>query len=108
KVGINSRLILVADEAPTREDSSDSSGIRDGIVRSFEDMLIDLDDVVRDFYHHMSEVCIDRIIKIETVQSRLEADQLIASGDKARMAERIYSLRLENLKVQAMLSIERS
>ncbi|GJS05403.1 hypothetical protein Tco_0321911 [Tanacetum coccineum] len=29
---------------------------------------------------------------------RLEADQLIASGDRARMAERIYSLRLENLK----------
>ncbi|GJU66153.1 hypothetical protein Tco_1252412 [Tanacetum coccineum] len=60
--------------------------LRDGIVRSFEDMPIDLDDVVRDFYHHMSEVRIDRIVKIETAQSRLEADQLIASGDRARMA----------------------
>ncbi|GKE07486.1 putative reverse transcriptase domain-containing protein, partial [Tanacetum coccineum] len=38
---------------------------------------------------------------------RLEADQLIASGDRARMAEMIYSLRLENLKVRAMLDIER-
>ncbi|GKG57625.1 hypothetical protein Tco_0587223, partial [Tanacetum coccineum] len=28
---------------PAREDSSNSSGTRDGIVRSFEDMLIDLD-----------------------------------------------------------------
>ncbi|GKC03215.1 hypothetical protein Tco_0994825 [Tanacetum coccineum] len=92
---------------PAREDSSDSSGTRDGIVRSFKDMPIDLDDVVRDFYHHMSEVRIDRIVGIETTQSRLEADQLIASGDRARMAERIYSLKLENLKVRAMLDIER-
>ncbi|GJY79054.1 putative reverse transcriptase domain-containing protein [Tanacetum coccineum] len=38
---------------------------------------------------------------------RLKADQLIASEDRARMAERIYSLRLENLKVRAMLDIER-
>ncbi|GKD80162.1 hypothetical protein Tco_1342783, partial [Tanacetum coccineum] len=107
EVGIDPRSIPVADEAPTGEDSSNSSGTRDGIVRSFEDMLIDLDDVVCDFYIHMSEVRIDRIVEIESVQSRLEADQLIASGDRARMAERIYSLRLENLKVRAMLSIER-
>ncbi|GKE72721.1 hypothetical protein Tco_1534762, partial [Tanacetum coccineum] len=92
---------------PAGEDSSDSSGTRDGIVRSFEDMPIDLNDVVRDFYHYMSEVRIDRIVRIETAQSRLEADQLIASRDRARMAERIYSLRLENLKVCAMLDIER-
>ncbi|GKB94485.1 hypothetical protein Tco_0980622 [Tanacetum coccineum] len=48
------------------EDSSNSFGTRDGIVRSFEDIPIDLDDVVRDFYHHMSEVRIDRIVGIET------------------------------------------
>ncbi|GJW15236.1 putative reverse transcriptase domain-containing protein [Tanacetum coccineum] len=53
-----SRTSIVEEELvePAGEDSSDSSGIRDGIVRSFEDMPIDLDDVVRDFYHHMSEV----------------------------------------------------
>ncbi|GKB53974.1 hypothetical protein Tco_0904727, partial [Tanacetum coccineum] len=45
---------------------------------------------------------IDRIVGIETAQGRLEADQLIASGDRARMAEAIYSLRLENLKIRAM------
>ncbi|GJS62457.1 hypothetical protein Tco_0657241 [Tanacetum coccineum] len=50
---------------------------------------------------------IDRIVGIETAQGRLEADQLIASGDRARMAEAIYSLRLENLKIRAMLDIER-
>ncbi|GKA54538.1 hypothetical protein Tco_0753487 [Tanacetum coccineum] len=73
----------------------------------FEDMLIDLDDDVRDFYHHMSEVLIDRIIGIETVHRWLEADQLIARGERAGMIERIESLRLENLKVRAMLDIER-
>ncbi|GJX95450.1 hypothetical protein Tco_0351248 [Tanacetum coccineum] len=40
---------------PAGEDYFDSSGTRDGIVRSFEDMPIDLNDVVRDFYHHMSK-----------------------------------------------------
>ncbi|GJV32577.1 putative reverse transcriptase domain-containing protein [Tanacetum coccineum] len=34
-------------------------------------------------------------------------DQVDCSGDRARMAEMIYSLRLENLKVRAMLDIER-
>ncbi|GJR37373.1 reverse transcriptase domain-containing protein [Tanacetum coccineum] len=70
-------------------------------------MPIDLDDVVHDFYHHMSEVRIDRIVRIETAQRRLEADQLIASGQRVSMIERIDSLRLENLKVRAMLDIER-
>ncbi|GKE75863.1 hypothetical protein Tco_1537904 [Tanacetum coccineum] len=110
EVGIDPRSAPIVEEEmvePAGEDSSDSSGTRDGSVRSVKDMPIDLDDVVRDFYHHMSEVRIDRIVRIETAQRRLEADQLIASGDRARMAERIYSLRLKNLKVRAMLDIER-
>nr|GEW46438.1 hypothetical protein [Tanacetum cinerariifolium] len=110
KVGIDPMSAPVADkesEEPAGEDSSDSSAIRDGIVRSFEDMPIDLDDVVRDFYHHISEVCIDRIVGIETVQRWLEADQLIASGERARMTERIESLRSKKLKVRALLCIER-
>ncbi|GJT41870.1 putative reverse transcriptase domain-containing protein, partial [Tanacetum coccineum] len=65
---------------PAGEDSSNSSGTRDGIVR---------------------------IVGIETVQRRLEADQLIARGQRVSMVERIGSLRLENLKVYAMLDIER-
>ncbi|GKB86058.1 hypothetical protein Tco_0958330, partial [Tanacetum coccineum] len=78
---------------PAGEDSSDSSGTRDGIVRSFEDIPIELDDAVRNFYHHMSEVRIDRIVGIETVQRRLEADQLIARGQRVSMIERIDNLR---------------
>ncbi|GJS88789.1 zf-CCHC domain-containing protein [Tanacetum coccineum] len=92
---------------PVGEDPSDSSGIRDGIVRSFEDMPINLDDVVRGFYHHMSEVRIDRIVGIETAQRRLKDDQLIAKGQRVSMIERIDRLRLENLKVHAILDIER-
>ncbi|GJR11362.1 hypothetical protein Tco_0794014 [Tanacetum coccineum] len=101
EVGIDPMSAPIVEEEivePAGEDSSDSSGTRDGIVRSFEDMPIDLDDAVRDFYHHMSEVRIDRIVGIKTVQRRLEADQLIARGQRVSMIERIDSLRLENLK----------
>ncbi|GJZ23947.1 hypothetical protein Tco_0561406 [Tanacetum coccineum] len=73
EVGVDPMSAPIVEEEivePAREDSFDSSGI----VRLFEDMPIDLDDVVRDFYHHMSEVSIDRIVGIETAQSRLEAD----------------------------------
>ncbi|GJU47401.1 putative reverse transcriptase domain-containing protein [Tanacetum coccineum] len=74
KVGIDPMSAPIVEEEivePAGEDSSDLSGTRDGIVRSFEDMPIDLNDVVRDFYHHMSEVRIDRIVGIETVQRYL-------------------------------------
>ncbi|GJR30692.1 hypothetical protein Tco_1106924 [Tanacetum coccineum] len=109
-VGIDPMLAPIIEKEivePAGEDSFDSSGTRDGIVRSFEDMPIDLDDAVRDFYHHMSEVRIDRIVGIETAQRQLEADQLIARGKRVSMIERFDSLRLENLKVCAMLDIER-
>ncbi|GJU44901.1 hypothetical protein Tco_1202167 [Tanacetum coccineum] len=64
EVGIDLMSTPIVEEEivePAGEDSSYSSGTRDGIVRSFEDMPIDLNDVVRDFYHHMSEVRIDRV-----------------------------------------------
>ncbi|GJS37893.1 putative reverse transcriptase domain-containing protein [Tanacetum coccineum] len=83
KVGIDPVSAPIVEEEivePARVDSSDSSGIRDGIVR---------------------------IVGIVTVQRQLEADQLIARGQRVSMIERIDSLRLENLKVRAMLYIER-
>ncbi|GJR70018.1 hypothetical protein Tco_0016083 [Tanacetum coccineum] len=165
EVGIDSMTAPLVEEEiiePAGEDSPGSSGTRDGIVRSVKDIPVDLGDVVRDFYHHMSEVRVDRIVRIETAQRRLEADrsnvhkdtpsddgalryklvlfvlyygypsflwddlneanpwairdgnetawissELMASGDRARMAEMIYSLRLENLKVRTMLDIKR-
>ncbi|GJX24488.1 hypothetical protein Tco_0228933 [Tanacetum coccineum] len=86
-VGIDPMTAPLVEEEivePAGEDSPDSSGTRDGIVRLVEDMPVDLGDA-----------------------RRVEADQLIASGDRARMAEMIYSLRLENLKVRMMLDIKR-
>ncbi|GKD62344.1 hypothetical protein Tco_1299853, partial [Tanacetum coccineum] len=83
EVGIDLMSAPIVDEEivePAREDSSDSSDTRDGIVR---------------------------IVKIETAQRRLEADQLIARGERVSMIERIDRLRLENLKVRVMLDIER-
>ncbi|GJZ01847.1 hypothetical protein Tco_0519808 [Tanacetum coccineum] len=83
EVGVDPMSALIVEEEivePVGEDSSDSSGTRDGIIR---------------------------IVGIESAQSRFEADQLIASRDRARIAERIYSFKLENLKVRAMLDIER-
>ncbi|GJX19065.1 putative reverse transcriptase domain-containing protein [Tanacetum coccineum] len=55
----------------------DRDDLRDDIVRSFEDMPIDLNDVVCNFYHHISEVHIDRIVGIETVQRRLEVRAML-------------------------------
>ncbi|GKA22092.1 putative reverse transcriptase domain-containing protein, partial [Tanacetum coccineum] len=84
EVGIDLMLAPIVEEEivkPAGEDSFGSSGTKDDIVRSFEDIPIDLDDVVHDFYHHISEI--------------------------VSMIERIDSLRLENLKVRAVLDIER-
>nr|GFA52819.1 hypothetical protein [Tanacetum cinerariifolium] len=74
---IDSRSVSRVDEEivePVKGDSSSSSGTRDGTVRSVEDMSVDLDNAIRDFYHHMSKVCMDRIVGIETTQRQLEAD----------------------------------
>ncbi|GKC10807.1 hypothetical protein Tco_1007589, partial [Tanacetum coccineum] len=47
------------------------------------------------------------ITEIETTQRQLEAGQLIASEERVGLSDRIRSLRLDNLKVRAMLSIKR-
>ncbi|GJZ72246.1 putative reverse transcriptase domain-containing protein [Tanacetum coccineum] len=78
-------------------DSSESS--RGGIP--------DLEDTIYDIVHYMSEVRIDRITEIETTRRQLETSQLVASGERASLVERIRILRLEYLKVQAMLSIKK-
>ncbi|GJR95122.1 putative reverse transcriptase domain-containing protein [Tanacetum coccineum] len=85
KVGIDPMSVPVVDEEseePAGGDSSDSSCTRDGSVRLVEDMKIDLGNV-------------------------LEEGQMLASTKRLRMIKRIESLRLENLKVRAMLDVER-
>nr|GEV38908.1 hypothetical protein [Tanacetum cinerariifolium] len=107
---IDPRSIPMVDEEiiePIRGNSSSSFGTRVGTVTSVEDMPVDLDDDIHDLYHHMSEVCVDRIVGIETTQRQLEAHQMIASGERAGMAKSIRSLRSKDLKVRALLCIER-
>ncbi|GKB10472.1 retrotransposon protein, putative, ty1-copia subclass, partial [Tanacetum coccineum] len=77
-------LVLVDRDDVGEIMSVDLRDVRDGnrggwqlSLGSVRDMLVDLDYVVREFYHHMSEVRIDRIIGIETAQRQLEADQLV-------------------------------
>nr|GEZ73557.1 reverse transcriptase domain-containing protein [Tanacetum cinerariifolium]GEZ73904.1 reverse transcriptase domain-containing protein [Tanacetum cinerariifolium] len=58
-LGIDPRSVLMVDEEivePVRGDSSSSSGTRDGTVRSVEDIPVDLDGAILEFYHHMSEL----------------------------------------------------
>nr|GEY29343.1 hypothetical protein [Tanacetum cinerariifolium] len=74
-LGIDPRSVPMVDEEivePIGGDSSSSSSTRDGTLR---------------------------IVGIETTQRQLEADQMIASGERVGMAESIWSLRSENLKI---------
>ncbi|GJU71980.1 putative reverse transcriptase domain-containing protein [Tanacetum coccineum] len=97
-------LRLVATD--TREIDVDPLAISDS-SESSRGGIPDLEDTIYDIVHYMSEVRIDRITEIETTQRQLETSQLVASGERASLVERIGSLRLEYLKVRAMLSIER-
>ncbi|GJY04569.1 hypothetical protein Tco_0370509 [Tanacetum coccineum] len=60
-----------------------------------------------DMSHYMSEVPLDRITEFETTQRQLEAGQLEASKERASFSNRVRSLGRENLRVQALLCIER-
>ncbi|GKD02164.1 hypothetical protein Tco_1177138, partial [Tanacetum coccineum] len=86
-------------EADTREIVVDPLAIGDSSESSIGGIL-DLKDTIYDIVHYMSEVRIDRITEIETTQRQLETSQLVASGERASLVERIGSLRLEYLKVR--------
>nr|GEV48818.1 hypothetical protein [Tanacetum cinerariifolium] len=72
--------------------------------------LEQVEDGLQDICDHVIEI--PRIEDIETAQrqleaSQLEAGQLIASEERAVLSDRTRSLERENLKVRALLSIER-
>ncbi|GJX65215.1 hypothetical protein Tco_0299558 [Tanacetum coccineum] len=90
----------------TREIAVDPLAIGDS-SESSRGGIPDFEDTVHDIVHYMSKVRIDRITEIETTQIQLEAGQLIASRERAGLADRTRSLERENLKVKALLSIER-
>ncbi|GJU16903.1 retrotransposon protein, putative, ty3-gypsy subclass [Tanacetum coccineum] len=95
-----------ASAADAREIAVDPLAIGDS-SKSSRRGIPDLEDTIYDIVHYMSEVRIDRITNIETTQRQLETSQMVAKGEQASLVKRIGSLRLEYLKVRAMLSIER-
>ncbi|GJR65988.1 hypothetical protein Tco_0012053 [Tanacetum coccineum] len=88
-----------ASAADKREIDVDPLAIGDSFESS-RGGILDLEDTIYDIVHYMSDVRIDRITDIETTQRQLEASQLVASGERASLVERIGSLRLEYLKVR--------
>ncbi|GKB43584.1 putative reverse transcriptase domain-containing protein [Tanacetum coccineum] len=104
EVGIDPMTAPLVEEEivePAGEDSPDSPSTRDGIVRSVEDMPVNLSDAVRDFYHHMSEVRVDRNSGIEMLQRRWRRT-LIASVDppELEMRSKRWETELWNLSVK--------
>ncbi|GKF17850.1 hypothetical protein Tco_0062768, partial [Tanacetum coccineum] len=88
-----------ASAADTREIVVDPLAIGDS-SESSSGGILDLEDTIYDIVHYMLEVCVDRITEIETTQRQLETRQLVSSGERASLVERIRSLRLEYLKVR--------
>ncbi|GKA89959.1 putative reverse transcriptase domain-containing protein [Tanacetum coccineum] len=78
--------------------------IADGAVEVTYEILGDL---VQRFHDHTDEILVHRIQVIETAQRHLEAGQLMASGERVGLADRIRRLGRENLKVRDLLCIER-
>ncbi|GKD74007.1 hypothetical protein Tco_1332289, partial [Tanacetum coccineum] len=66
-----------------------------------------LGDLVQRFHDHTEEIPVHRLQGIKTAQRQLKAGQLIASGERASLTDRIRRLGWENQKVRALLSIER-
>ncbi|GKB27889.1 hypothetical protein Tco_0867290 [Tanacetum coccineum] len=87
-----------ASVADTREIAVDPLVIGDS-SESSRGGILDLEDTIYDIVPYMSKVRIDRITEIETTQRQLETSQMVASGERASLVERIRSLRLEYLKV---------
>ncbi|GJT23674.1 hypothetical protein Tco_0893611 [Tanacetum coccineum] len=105
EVGIDPMSASIVEEEiieQAGEDSSDSSGTRDGIVRSFEDMSIDLDDAVCDFYHHIFEVHIDRIVGIETIQKRLRLYMSLSQEEFCQVRRKRAENSVEDLGVWSL------
>ncbi|GJX56864.1 hypothetical protein Tco_0286761 [Tanacetum coccineum] len=78
-----------------------------GIFESTRGDAPDLDGTLYDIAHYMSEVPLDMITEFKTAQRQLKARQLVASKERAGLADRIRRLGWENLRVRALLCIER-
>ncbi|GKB75437.1 hypothetical protein Tco_0942332, partial [Tanacetum coccineum] len=95
--------LVPTDEDDAREDFPDLVSV-DG---SQEVVQIGLDMVMRELYDHMVKIPIDRITGIEAGQRESEASSLISARERAAMSERIRTLKRDNMRLRALLSIER-
>ncbi|GJV23478.1 hypothetical protein Tco_1376173 [Tanacetum coccineum] len=87
-------------------------GILFGVGMGFEIIASDVREDDEKFEAEASsadtrETAVDPLAIGDSFETSRGASQLVASGERASLVERIRSLRLEYLKVQAMLSIER-
>ncbi|GJR58374.1 putative reverse transcriptase domain-containing protein [Tanacetum coccineum] len=78
-----------------------------GISESTRGDAPNLEGTLYDIAHYMFELPLDMITEFETAQRQLEAGQLVASRERAGLADRVRSLGRENLRVRALLYIER-
>nr|GEV86504.1 hypothetical protein [Tanacetum cinerariifolium] len=92
--------------APTKDGLVDPL-VTGGIFKCTKRDVSNLEGTFYYISHYMSEVPLDRITEFETGQRQLEAGQLVASGERAGLADRVRSLGWDNLKVQALLCIEK-
>ncbi|GJT56845.1 putative reverse transcriptase domain-containing protein [Tanacetum coccineum] len=96
------------------------SGTEDGIGMGVEIAASDIREDEEEFEAEASagvmmeivfttcpELPLDRITEFETAQRQLEAGQLMASGERAGLTDRIRRLGRENLRIRALLYIER-
>nr|GEV73107.1 hypothetical protein [Tanacetum cinerariifolium] len=82
--------------------------ISDGMLMpDVVERLEKVEEGLQDIYDHVIEMPLQRINDIETTQRKLEAGQLIASRERAGLYDMTRSLERENLKVRALLSMER-
>ncbi|GJW11672.1 putative reverse transcriptase domain-containing protein [Tanacetum coccineum] len=70
-----------------------------------EDAREDFPDL--ELYDHMVEILVDRITRIEAGLRELEARSLISAGGKATISEGIRTLERDNMRLRALLCIER-
>ncbi|GJV33370.1 hypothetical protein Tco_1393770 [Tanacetum coccineum] len=92
--------------APTK-DGTVNPLVTGGISEPTRGDAPDLEGNLYDISHYMSEVPLDMITEFKTAQRQLEAGQLVASEDRVGLADHVRSLGRENLRVRALLCIER-
>nr|GEU33961.1 hypothetical protein [Tanacetum cinerariifolium] len=123
KAGIEAGISMEVDVGIDVEDEVESSDrgtmevgvdmdagidIPDGMrMPDIVEQLKQVEEGLQDVYDHVREMPLRRIEDIETAQRQLEAGQLIASRERGGLFDRTRSLERKNLKVRALLSIER-